>query len=766
MKRIKQNTLQMNDLWIYAVCLAAMILLNFVGDAYEPISIALLFAMLMNDFSVIASCLTYLLSGLFAFEESALNVLGYAVSALFLLFAFLLSKRFGRKVKAEGIAYAAVALSPYVILFRDHDYAVLDFSPLLQRVLFAGVILLLIAMFTVGLKALLFKTFRCRLKSEESLFIAVMGVLLGLGLVKIAGNYTYTGVALLITLLAAYTFKNYEAVPFAVIAALPTVLTQWSALPMACFTVFSMISVFFSREGKILSAIGCFLSYVAASFLNGLYEMSAPDIVFTLLSGLAPCLLFCLLPNALFKKADEQIKAYRERQLPRIAINRNRAIVGEQLFEISSLFRQIEGTFFTIGENASLQETLEKTTRNVKNEMCSTCEKRQDCENASVQDAIEKLVNIGCAKGKVTLIDLPKEIATHCPDASGLLFAVNKELRSAKKIIEENEVAESGRALLAEQAHGISEVLKNIALDQSRPLTGYTEREKDLADALAKKGISSSEILLYGEEDNLTLSLTVFGKYEASEILSVVSKVFGVDFVLSEKIPISHDKFSYVLRKHTLFDAMFGVASKTKEGESVCGDTHTVIKIDERRFLVALADGSGSGERAREVSDATLSLLESFYRAKMPSDTILSTVNKLLTFSGDDSFSCLDIACVNLDSGEVDVVKLGAPLGFIFSGQEIRILENESLPIGTVENIHPTTLKTKMTENDVLVFLSDGVSAAFPSSVELFEFLKDFTPLNPQKLADDLLCEALARYGGVAKDDMTVVAVRLFAPVK
>ena len=45
---------------------------------------------------------------------------------------------------------------------------------------------------------------------------------------------------------------------------------------------------------------------------------------------------------------------------------------------------------------------------------------------------------------------------------------------------------------------------------------------------------------------------------------------------------------------------------------------------------------------------------------------------------------------------------------------------------------------------------------------DLYETVKNIPATNPQELADQLLEKALAAYGNVAKDDMTVVAVRLF----
>ena len=231
---------------------------------------------------------------------------------------------------------------------------------------------------------------------------------------------------------------------------------------------------------------------------------------------------------------------------------------------------------------------------------------------------------------------------------------------------------------------------------------------------------------------------------------------------ISEKRYLSDDKFACVLRKKPRFDAAFGVASAKKAGERESGDTHSVIKIDERKFMIALADGMGSGAYAQKISESTISLLESFYRAKMPSDLVLSTVNKLMTFTKDETFTCVDIAVVDLDSGEADVIKIGAPVAFILSASTVKVLETNSLPLGILDSLRPDVSSYTLAENDILLFISDGIADAFGSTADLYEILRNLPIGNPQELAERLLDEALRAYGNVAKDDMTVLAVRLF----
>ena len=364
---------------------------------------------------------------------------------------------------------------------------------------------------------------------------------------------------------------------------------------------------------------------------------------------------------------------------------------------------------------------------------------------------MSKLIDVGCLKGKTNLIDVPKTLSDLCIDQSNILYAVNRQIGDYRKYMTETENAASGRTLLAGQAQGVSEILRNLALEQSEPLRIYTDKERLLNIALLGAGVVCSEVLVYGDEDNPTLSLVTYGRADVKKIAAVASHLFETPMIISERLTLGNDKYCCILHKKPVFDAAFGVASAKKAGETASGDTHSVIKIDERRFLVALSDGMGSGEYARRISESTISLLESFYRAKMPADTVLSTINKLLTFSKEETFACVDIAVVDLDSGKADIVKIGSPVGFILSGNTVKVLESGSLPLGILDSLRPDTASYELLENDTLLFLSDGITGAFGSTTDLYDVLKSIPVNNPQQLADLLLDRAIQAYGGVAK---------------
>ncbi len=757
--------LDVMQLSFYFLFGASMLFLRFVGDYFEPFSLALAFALPFAGAAAIPTALAFFLSS--CFGQGIYEILLAFGQAALLICTFLLRNQWLRspKIKANLIPVFGLFLSLVgFVLFTPFNGYRLPFHFTLhttvQKILIAAFIFLLFAVFTVALGALLKKCLRCRLKMEELIFSVVFFVFVGVGINKLLGLNAYMGLAFFILLLFSFITKDSTAFLCAFVLALPPALI--SSFPIGRFFIYALVSVLFSKLGRLPSALSLLGVFFFFCYLDGVYFYPAHLLVQAILSATLPALFFILLPTPLIRAMENKLVFYREKHLSRIAINRNRFAVGKQLFEISAVFKDIENTFSALGSNEAETGAKEYIRACVIDESCKNCPQLAVCNRKKGLDEIEKLVHVGSLKGKVSLIDVPKKLADCCINQSNLLYAVNRHLIDYRKYITETENAASGRALLARQAQGVSEILRNLALEQSEPLRLNTDKERAFSVALLKAGIVCVEVLIYGDEQNPVLSLITFGRADVKKIARIASDLFNCPMMISKRILLSQDKYCCILHKIPYFDAAFGVATTRKAGESASGDTHTLIRIDEKTFMVALSDGMGSGEYAKRISESTISLLESFYRAKMPSQTVLSTVNKLLTFNREETFACVDIAVIDLDEGKADVVKIGSPVGFILSGNTVKVLEGSSLPLGILDALHPDTASYQLQENDVLLFLSDGVTSAFGSTTDLYDVLKSVPIRNPQELADSLLQKALQSYGGVAKDDMTALAVRLY----
>ena len=398
-------------------------------------------------------------------------------------------------------------------------------------------------------------------------------------------------------------------------------------------------------------------------------------------------------------------------------------------------------------------------------QVCLECEYNERCKRYQKEKlyGLEKMIDIGFAKGRLSHIDLPKELGDACLRPNNILYALNKLLGEYRAYLLENANVNNGRNLIASQAVGVSEVLRGLAFETGATLKYQSRIERLVANNLYKHGFNVTEILIYGEEDRLFISLIVAMKeFSINGILSVINDALSTDMIVSERMEISEEKCYLTFKKATEFDAVYGFSRVEKDGSIKSGDTHSVTRISDDRLLIALSDGMGSGENAENISSVSLSLIESFYKAGLSSELILGTVNKLLSINTEDSFTALDMSIIDLKNCRADFIKYGAPYGFIINGQGIKIVEGNSLPPGIIDELKPSVCTSSLNEGDMILLITDGISDAFGSSGEVIDFLREQSAKNPQTLADDILEKAIRLNGGLKKDDMTALAVRIF----
>ena len=748
---------------VYLCLFAAMIFLNFTMRQFETFSLPLFAAALACGLNPFVMTGLYILAGGLGFFYGAVPFLCTVMQGVFLCAVFFVLQRLKKTPGAAFALYAAAAVLPFFGLFGQYVYR--DF---IKAAILSVVLFLLCIVFLGALRCVFFRAGRRKLSPEDPVFCAAAAAAVGIGFYNAAGTYLYEGAALFAILLCCALLRNAKAMFFALTAGIAPAVCESvaAAAPQftapAAFCAVCALVLLFLPSGKFPAALALFFADVLLHYFSdfsaqGLISFTQTSFYLAMLVPFIPCFLFAVFPDSWFARGAQLLQKYGEKRLTRTSIDKNRAEVGQKLFELSAAFREIENAFTELDSQTDSQRNAQTLIlEEVRREICAQCEKSSACAQKTEGD-LDKLAAIGCAKGKVNLIDMPASITAECTDPSGLLFALNRALADYRRRVLDEENAAAGRALFAEQAHALADMLKKIGASQSAPTVIHAESERVLRASLAKAGIACDEIFVSGDE----IFLTVAGNPSQKAVCRAVKNALGIPYTLSAKRSVSEDKCVLILHPTPAFDAAFGIATVTKEGETDCGDTTSVLRIDERSFLCALADGMGSGSYARKVSDCALNLIESLYRAGMDGDTVLTTVNRLLSFNREESFACVDIATVNLDTGKADIVKIGSPLAFLIAQAKVEILESDSLPLGILDGVRPTTLSRALTEGDVLVFLSDGITAAFGSSADIADFLCRQPANNPQSLADKLLAEALAR-AGRAEDDMTVLAVRLF----
>ena len=269
------------------------------------------------------------------------------------------------------------------------------------------------------------------------------------------------------------------------------------------------------------------------------------------------------------------------------------------------------------------------------------------------------------------------------------------------------------------------------------------------------------------QKDIHTKSVSLIVKTDTidkNEIEKIVSKITNSHLKISSIEP-SDISGSSVITLETMpnYDVAFGCSSVNKTGKVVSGDSRSLIKIDEGKFMVSICDGMGSGKDAHNISALTISLIEKFYLAGFDNDTILNSVNKLLSLSEQENFSTIDLCIIDAKKNTYDFIKLGATSGYLKREKgECEVIESSGLPVGVLEEVRPHITKKLINPFDMLVFVSDGVTDSFSGKVDLAKYISSLDIINPLSLSKEILDKALDLDMGIAKDDMTVVCVRVF----
>lgn len=119
----------------------------------------------------------------------------------------------------------------------------------------------------------------------------------------------------------------------------------------------------------------------------------------------------------------------------------------------------------------------------------------------------------------------------------------------------------------------------------------------------------------------------------------------------------------------------------------------------------------------------------------------------MLSAQEDERFSTVDLADVDLWTGNVYSEKLGACASWVVRGSHMKKVEGASLPLGILEEAAATSTQYRLHSGDILVMVSDGVADAFETDEQFTQALTESLYIQPQRMADALLRNALLAGG-------------------
>lgn len=346
-----------------------------------------------------------------------------------------------------------------------------------------------------------------------------------------------------------------------------------------------------------------------------------------------------------------------------------------------------------------------------------------------------------------------------------MIRVINMSYKISKSNFVWQKKFEENKKNIETQLHGVSKAISNIAENIEKNIKSeeqYTREKRQIVELLKQKEIEIQEISIQNEDRFL---IEIYMQKSNNTDIEYIEKI--LTNVLEENI-VFNIEASAGVRLNFLSDDKFvmaiGNSEVTKNSSSISGDSVLNIRLKDGKYLVALSDGMGSGNEARQSSNKALKMLENLLLSGFDKKTSLELINSSLINQNEEIFATLDIAIVDLYKGNIEFIKSGACPTYIKNNKKVQIIKANSLPAGIINNTNLQSFDRDINAGDIMLMCTDGI---LDSNVEyknkelwIKYLLEDIETVNTKKIADLILNEAIDNCYGIAKDDMSVIVCK------
>lgn len=498
-------------------------------------------------------------------------------------------------------------------------------------------------------------------------------------------------------------------------------------------------------------------SLVASLFAFAVTTLAAPPL--SLWAAGAGGIVYVLIPNAVCEQLGDYLRGHEAG-----ARSMESAFVTQHIAHMQDALQRLAQALPPCGDTeASAGEALGEL-------LCAQCANRELCwgrGRARTERMLTSMMELAEKGEEINESKLPALAGHGCLRAEALPELAQDALVSHKRHSVAMRKARYERELTLTHLSALSGTLGELgrmALGES-----FNDLQAAHVITLAMEELHMPARLSYARriDGHLQVALETEGMMPIQKPLENLLRFLAKE----EDMPLSISRAEHgriELEEIPLYNASVGSASvcageRAEHDEAaVCGDACSTKRCEGGRLLMMLCDGMGHGEAAHRQSEKTLELLLLLLEAGYTRRQAITAVNGIMLGAQEDErFSTVDLADVDLWTGEVILEKLGACASWVVRGNHLKKIEGSSLPLGIMEEAAPTAAQYRLHSGDILILMSDGVADAFDSEEDLRHALSESLYIQPQRMADALLRNALLAGGGTPRDDMSVMVLLL-----
>ena len=473
----------------------------------------------------------------------------------------------------------------------------------------------------------------------------------------------------------------------------------------------------------------------------------------------------------------------------------NRTDTIYKLNTVSETINEMSRSYKTEGAFKEENNTADSR-QNFINEVEERIENRKD--NILYEELVDNKENITSDifdvlqdKGEVTKDDILKLLEKRNEYILGFEdfdtnMKIEEDIKSMTRLL--NEIYKIGKInnlwrqkinenkkVISNQLDGVSKAISSVANSIKNDDANFEEEKREIKLLGAQKEIEVLDINIK-KDDNGRYIVNLYKpsckddeKCKIDEIEKILSKVLKSDIILQREV-CGRDEEQNLCKQIYMtkdkFSIQIGIAHDKKKGSSVSGDYSNQTRLDDGKYLIALSDGMGSGPEARKSSQIAVKMLTRMLSSGFDRDTSMELINSSMYInSKEDMYATLDVAILDLYSGNMEFMKNGACPTFIKNKKQVNVVKSISLPAGILDKIDLVVYDKDLSDGDIIVMCTEGVleSNSEYENKELWikNVLEEIETDNVQKIANIILEESIDNNFGNPKDDMTVIVVKV-----
>jgi len=540
------------------------------------------------------------------------------------------------------------------------------------------------------------------------------------------------------------------------------------------------------RSASIIASGGAVVAWaVHAAGLDGMSAVFAPTVVAcAVLVPLASHNMIKLPPSLFGEAVSRRAEVCSVAEVALSDMGRRIRLMSEGMREVSGLLESLSNKL-SKPDRAELFDIVAETFEGY----CVGCKNYDRChgsKGAKLEAVMERMTDGLSVGGAASAAVIPSSIAAACYNMGRILDEIN--LRAGRRIAElrggdKLSVIASDYALSAQLVSSAGRVSEDgVKLDE--------ELSKKLAVALSAENFHASGVSVYGGRvkrifaRDIDLSRAGLG---GDDLRKIVEETLGARMSPPE-FDLDGACVSMRMRSVPRYECDSGYASSAAPGvrvycgensglgadcaesdaanasfceaSEISGDTITTFESDGKFYMI-ISDGMGSGREAALTSGVCALLLQRLILSGAGLECAIKMASGIIRSCGRECSTTVDIAEIDLFSGEARFIKSGAAPSFVLRDGGIFRLQSKTVPIGIMRALDAEMIKFDVQEGDRVVMVSDGVSRSYDESpwhLDMMSTDEEVLSGDTDGASERIIREAISRG---SEDDVTAGVIEI-----